>query len=80
MRTHEVRRKTLDRESVPVMTTFGEVQMKVSRMNGTVLNATPEYEDCRRIAAEKGIPLKQVMAPPPISNFKGRLRNGASTH
>ncbi|MGA7922303.1 MAG: nickel pincer cofactor biosynthesis protein LarC [Candidatus Acidiferrales bacterium] len=62
LRTHEVRRKTLDRELVPVMTTFGEVKMKVSRMNGTVLNAAPEYEDCRRIAAEKGVPLKEVMA------------------
>jgi uncharacterized protein (TIGR00299 family) protein len=62
VRMHEVRRKTLDREFVPVMTAFGEVTMKVSRMNGTVLNAAPEYEDCQRIAAEKGIPLKQVMA------------------
>ncbi|MGA8556616.1 MAG: nickel insertion protein, partial [Candidatus Acidiferrales bacterium] len=62
VRIHEVRRKTLDRELVPVMTTFGEVKMKVSRMNGTVLNAAPEYEDCRRIAAEKGVPLKEVMA------------------
>ena len=62
VRTHEVRRKILDREFVPVATPFGEVQMKVSRMNGTVLNATPEYEDCQRIAAQKGIPLKQVMA------------------
>jgi hypothetical protein len=62
VRTHEVRRKTLDREFVAVTTDFGEVKMKVSRMNGTVLNAAPEYEDCQRIAAEKGIPLKQVMA------------------
>ena len=31
-------------------------------MNGSVLNATPEYEDCQRIAAERGVPLKQVMA------------------
>ena len=62
VRTHEVRRKILDREFVPVATPFGEVQMKVSRMNGTVLNAAPEYEDCQRIAAQKGIPLKQVIA------------------
>jgi pyridinium-3,5-bisthiocarboxylic acid mononucleotide nickel chelatase len=62
VRTHQVRRKTLDRELVPVMTDFGEVKMKISRMNGTVLNAAPEYEDCQRIAAEKGIPLKHVMA------------------
>jgi uncharacterized protein (DUF111 family) len=26
------------------------------------LNATPEYDDCQRLAAEKGIPLKQVIS------------------
>ncbi len=62
VRTHEVRRKTLGRELVPVETPFGEVRVKVSRMNGTILNATPEYEDCQRIATERGVPLKQVIA------------------
>jgi len=62
VRTREARRKTLDRETVAVATPFGEVRMKVSHMNGSVLNATPEYEDCQRIAAERGVPLKQVMA------------------
>ena len=62
VRTYEVRRKTLEREFVAVKTAFGEVRMKLSRMNGTILNAAPEYEDCQRIAAEKGVPLKQVMA------------------
>ncbi len=62
VRTYEVRRKTLEREFVPVETPFGEVRMKLSRMNGTILNATPEYEDCQRIAAASGIPLKQVIA------------------
>jgi pyridinium-3,5-bisthiocarboxylic acid mononucleotide nickel chelatase len=45
VRTYEVRRKTLDRELIPVSTPFGDVRVKVSRMNGSVLNATPEYED-----------------------------------
>lgn len=62
VRTYDVRRKTLAREFVPVMTPFGEVRMKVSRLNGTVLNATPEYDDCQKIAAERGVPLKQVIA------------------
>jgi pyridinium-3,5-bisthiocarboxylic acid mononucleotide nickel chelatase len=66
VRTHEVRRRTLEREIVPVETPLGEVRMKVSRMNGTMLNATPEYEDCRQIAAQKGVPLKQVIA---LANF-----------
>jgi pyridinium-3,5-bisthiocarboxylic acid mononucleotide nickel chelatase len=62
VRTYEARRKTLEREYVAVATAFGEVRVKVSRMNGTVLNAAPEYEDCQKIAAEKGVPLKQVIA------------------
>ena len=62
IRTHEVRRKTLDREFMPVETPFGQVRMKLSRMNGSLLNATPEYDDCQRIAAHRGVPLKQVIA------------------
>ena len=62
VRTYEVRRKTLARESVTVETPFGEVRMKISRMHGSVRNATPEYEDCRRIATQKNIPLKDVLA------------------
>jgi uncharacterized protein (TIGR00299 family) protein len=66
VRTHEVRRRTLQREFVAVTTPVGEIRMKVSRLNGTMLNAAPEYEDCQRIAAQKGIPLKQVFA---LANF-----------
>jgi pyridinium-3,5-bisthiocarboxylic acid mononucleotide nickel chelatase len=62
VRTYDVRRKTLDREFVPVETPFGSVRMKVSRMNGSLLNATPEYDDCQRIAADRDVPLKEVIA------------------
>jgi pyridinium-3,5-bisthiocarboxylic acid mononucleotide nickel chelatase len=61
IRTHEVRRRTLERELIKIETPLGQVRMKVSRLNGRMLNAAPEYEDCRRIAEEKGIPLKQVI-------------------
>jgi uncharacterized protein (TIGR00299 family) protein len=72
VRTFEVRRKTLERESVPVETEFGPVHVKLSRMNGSVLNATPEYEDCQKIAAERGLPLKQVIA---AAAFEFQRRN-----
>lgn len=62
VRTYDVRRKTLDRELVPVETRFGTVRMKVSRMNGSLLTATPEYDDCQVIAAERRVPLKEVIA------------------
>ena len=71
VRTHEVRRKTLSRNIVPVKTAFGEVRMKVSQLNGSVLNATPEYDDCQRIATERGVPLKQVIAAASFEFQKG---------
>jgi pyridinium-3,5-bisthiocarboxylic acid mononucleotide nickel chelatase len=72
VRMHETRRKILDREQVVVATPFGEVRMKVARMNGSVLNATPEYDDCRRIAAERDVPLKQVIAAAAFEFEKSR--------
>ncbi|MGH9727013.1 MAG: nickel pincer cofactor biosynthesis protein LarC [Candidatus Acidiferrales bacterium] len=62
IRTHEVQRQTLAREVVPVETPLGTIRMKISRLNGSVLNAAPEYEDCRRIAERKGVPLKEVLS------------------
>jgi pyridinium-3,5-bisthiocarboxylic acid mononucleotide nickel chelatase len=75
VRTYDVRRKTLNREFVPVETPLGSVRMKVSRMNGTILNATPEYEDCQKIAAERGVPLKQVIAAASFEFQKRREQN-----
>jgi uncharacterized protein (DUF111 family) len=38
------------------------VSIKIARWpNGSIANAAPEYEDCRRIATERAVPLKQVM-------------------
>jgi pyridinium-3,5-bisthiocarboxylic acid mononucleotide nickel chelatase len=62
VRMHEARRRTLAREFLNVETAFGEVRMKISRLHGSVLTATPEYDDCQRIAATQGIPLKDVLA------------------
>ena len=75
VRTYDVRRKTLNREFVAVETPLGSVRMKVSRMNGTILNATPEYDDCQRIAAERGVPLKQVIAAASFEFQKRREQN-----
>jgi uncharacterized protein (DUF111 family) len=60
-RIYTARRRTLARESVSVQTSLGAVRMKLSRMNGHVLNVAPEYEDCQRIAVEKNVPLKRVL-------------------
>ncbi len=75
VRTYEVRRRILDRETINISTPLGEIRMKVARLNGTVLNAAPEYEDCQRIAAQKGVPLKQVLAAASFHFEKQRESN-----
>jgi pyridinium-3,5-bisthiocarboxylic acid mononucleotide nickel chelatase len=61
VRHREERREILARKLVTVNTRWGDVRFKVASRNGTVTNCAPEYEDCRRIAAEHHVPLKTVM-------------------
>jgi uncharacterized protein (TIGR00299 family) protein len=61
VRRREEMRQTLARRWESVGTPWGEVRIKIASMNGTVTNYAPEYEDCRRIAAEHRVPLKTVM-------------------
>jgi len=61
VRRREEMRQALSRRWENVETPWGEVRIKIGSMNGTVTNYAPEYEDCRRIAAENHVPLKQVM-------------------
>jgi hypothetical protein len=61
VRRRDERRQALARKWVNVATQWGEVRMKIASMNGSISNYAPEYEDCRKIAAEHGVPLKAVM-------------------
>ena len=55
-------RVELARDIVTVKTAHGEVRMKISSLNGLTTQAQPEYEDCRKIASAKDVPLKEVQA------------------
>ena len=61
VRRRDEMRHTLARRWENVRTQWGDVRIKIASMNGTVTNYAPEYEDCRRIAAEHHVPLKTVM-------------------
>ena len=61
VRRREESRQILARRWENVRTEWGEVRIKIASMNGTVTNYAPEYEDCRRIAAEHHVPLKTVL-------------------
>lgn len=62
VRLQEVERLCLPREVWEVQTPYGTMHVKVAKLGEEIVNLAPEYEDCRRIAIEHSIPLKQVMA------------------
>ena len=62
VRYREMERECLDRERVIVETPYGPVGVKIARRNGEVMNASPEFEDCARLAAAGGRPVKDVQA------------------
>jgi uncharacterized protein (TIGR00299 family) protein len=74
VRQSHVQRRTLQRESITVDTKLGSIRMKVARLNGQILNVAPEYEDCQKVAAERGVPLKMVLAE---ATFAFQKLNGA---
>ena len=48
------------RHTALVDTPHGKVRCKVSAYGGKIVSLSPEYDDCREIAAREGIPLKRV--------------------
>ncbi len=61
IRRRDEDRQTLSRKWINVSTQWGDVRLKIANMNGSITNYAPEYEDCRRIASENRVPLKDVM-------------------
>lgn len=64
VRSHLVDRRALPREFVKVETKYGEVRIKVARndsQEGRVQHVSPEFDDCRKLAEEKNVPLHEVM-------------------
>jgi uncharacterized protein (TIGR00299 family) protein len=62
VRAWRVERTALERRFQEVETPFGKVKIKIGLSSGDRVNASPEYEDCARLAKEKGVPLKDVLA------------------
>jgi uncharacterized protein (TIGR00299 family) protein len=62
LRYFDVDRECLDREIVTVTTPIGPVRFKVARRHGAIVNATPEFDDCARLATERRMSVKDVQA------------------
>jgi len=57
LRVHAAERRVLAREIVEIDTSYGRAKVKVFEGG-----FAPEYEDCRRLARETGLPLKEIFA------------------
>ncbi len=62
VRYQEMQRERLEREIRPLATPVGTIRFKIARRAGSIVNASPEFEDCARAAAEHGLPIKDVQA------------------
>jgi uncharacterized protein (DUF111 family) len=62
VRYQEMRRDRLDREVRTIETAVGPIRFKIASRGDRVLNASPEFEDCARVAADRNLPIKDVQA------------------
>lgn len=60
VRIRQDQRTCLERSHSTVQTVYGEIRIKIGSMGDEVLNAAPEFEDCRAAASQHKVALKQV--------------------
>lgn len=53
-------RKILDREFQVVKTEFGDIRVKIGKLDGNVIKISPEYEDAKNASIQSDIPLRDV--------------------
>ena len=55
VRYYSVNRELKERNIIPVQTPYGDVRVKISGSH-----ASPEFEDCKILAEERGVPLREI--------------------
>ena len=60
LRWHEEGREKSDREILSEETKYGKIRFKLARWEGRIVNLSPEYDDCKRLALENRVPLKEI--------------------
>jgi uncharacterized protein (TIGR00299 family) protein len=53
-------RRKLRREFTKIKTPFGDVTVKIGRLDGKLVQAAPEFESCKKLAARAKVPLKRI--------------------
>jgi len=61
VRVYSIQRYEAERDVITISSMWGDVRVKRKWMDGKVIQQVPEYEDCKRIAAENDLPILEVM-------------------
>jgi pyridinium-3,5-bisthiocarboxylic acid mononucleotide nickel chelatase len=62
VRVQQTQRLKAQRAQERIDTAIGSIVVKVKRLGPRIISASPEYEECRRIASERNMPLEEVYA------------------
>lgn len=60
IRKYRVKKKMLKREIIKLQTSFGEINVKAAYINGEKVKFKPEYDECKKIALEKNVPIFRI--------------------
>lgn len=60
VRMQQMQRRKAQRSIQQLQTPFGPLSVKIKCLGSHIISASPEYEECKRIATERDIPLTQV--------------------
>ncbi|MBC8060394.1 MAG: nickel pincer cofactor biosynthesis protein LarC [Clostridiaceae bacterium] len=60
IRKYRVKKKMLKREIIKLQTSYGEINVKAAYLNGEKVKFKPEYDECKKIALEKNVPIFKI--------------------
>lgn len=60
VRYYAVGRTILEREMKTVRTSWGSIKIKIGKLNGKIIQASPEYEDCKKLSIKKKVSVKII--------------------
>ncbi|MCJ7656932.1 MAG: nickel pincer cofactor biosynthesis protein LarC [Candidatus Atribacteria bacterium] len=60
VRIREIKRLRLAQQNFITETKYGKIRVKVGIFKGEIKNIAPEYEDCKKMAKQHQVPLKEV--------------------
>lgn len=77
IRYRTTNRATAERDWIEVDTPWGRVRVKRALYQGEVVNVAPEFEDCKKMAETKGIPLKEIINNAAAAGRFAKKREGS---